>query len=114
AAIGASQRYVQQPGVVDDELIGMLEHALEANNGRLSSDRVRLLNRLCGALYYSPQRERMGELSAEATNIATTLGDPEAAAYARGALRRAVWDPDHLKERLAASTEMLQFARRIG
>jgi DNA-binding SARP family transcriptional activator/tetratricopeptide (TPR) repeat protein len=114
AAIGASQRYVQQPGVVDDELIEMLERALEANDGRLSSDRVRLLNRLCGALYYSSERERMAELSAEATTIAKTLDDPEAAAYARGAVRRALWDPDHLKERLAASTEMLQFARRIG
>ena len=92
----------------------MLERALEANNGRLSSDRVRLLNRLCGALYYSSQRERMAELSAEATTIATSLDDPEAAAYARGAVRRALWDPDHLTERLAASTEMLQFARRVG
>jgi hypothetical protein len=114
AAIGASQRYVQQPGVVDEELIGMLERALETNSGRVSSDRVRLLNRLCGALYYSAERTRMAELSAEATSIATKLGDPEAEADARGAVRRALWDPDHLKERLAASTEMLRFARRIG
>ena len=34
AAIGASQRYVQQPGVVDHELIGMLERALELKIGR--------------------------------------------------------------------------------
>src|SRR5205085_8733263 len=42
AAIGASQRYVQQPGVVDEELIAMLERALEAQDGRLSIERVRL------------------------------------------------------------------------
>ena len=113
AAIGASQRYVQQPGVVDDELIAMLERALEANNGRATADRVRLLSRLCGAIYYSGQRDRMVPLSEEATRIADQLDDPEALAYARGARRRALWDPEHLKERLAAATEMLQFARRV-
>jgi hypothetical protein len=114
AAIGASQRYVQQPGVVDEELIAMLERALAAQDGRLSIERVRLLGRMCGAIYYAPDRERMSELSAEATQIAAELGDPEATAHARGATRRALWDPDHLTERLAASTEMLQSARRIG
>src|SRR5205085_3382388 len=59
-------------------------------------------------------RARMSELSAEATQIAAELGDPEATAHARGATRRALWDPDHLTERLAASTEMLQSSRRIG
>ena len=30
AAIGASRRYIQPPGVIDEELIGLLEQALEA------------------------------------------------------------------------------------
>ncbi len=113
AAVGASQRYVQQPGVVDDELIGMLERALDAISEEATLDRVRLLSRLCGAIYYSEQRERMAELSDEATRLAEQLDDPEAFVYARAARRRALSDPEHLTERLAASTEMLTFARRL-
>ena len=29
AAIGASRRYIQPPGVIDEELIGLLEQALD-------------------------------------------------------------------------------------
>jgi DNA-binding SARP family transcriptional activator len=114
AAIGASRPYVQPPGIVDTELIGMLERALELTAGELTVDRVRLLSRMCGAIYYSPQRARMAELSAEAMRIADALGDPEAAAHARAAQRRTMWDPTLLAERLRASTEMLSFARACG
>jgi DNA-binding SARP family transcriptional activator len=114
AAVGASQRYVQQPGVVDTELIAMLKRGLEATEGEATLDRVRLLSGLCGAIYYSPERGRMSELSEQAVSIADELGDPKAGAYARAARRRALWDPTHLKERLAASTEMLTFAQRAG
>ena len=114
AAVGAAQRYVQQPGVVDTEVIAMLKRGLELTDGEPTLDRVRLLSRLCGAIYYSSERERMNELSEEAVRIAEQLDDPEAGAYARAARRRALWDPTHLKERLAASTEMLTFARRAG
>ena len=114
AAIGVSQRYVQQPGVVDRELIAMLERALELTAGQVSLDRVRLLSRLCGAIYYAPERARMTALSDEAIEIASSLDDPEAMAYARAAQRRALWDPSHLPERLEASTEMLTCALRAG
>ena len=114
AAIGASRRYVQQPGVIDTDLIALLERALELTEGQRTLDRVRLLARLCGAIYYSPGRERMTELSEEAMTIASELGDPEASAYARAARRRALWDAPHLRERLATSTEMLTFAQRSG
>ena len=114
AAIGASRRYVQQPGVVDHELIALLERALEMTEGDRTLDRVRLLARMCGAIYYAPERERMAELSKEANQIADELGDPEALAHARAARRRALWDAAHLKERVAISTEMLTLARRAG
>ena len=114
AAIGASRRYVQQPGVVDTELIALLERALEATAGERTLDRVRLLGRLCGAIYFSPQRHRMLDLAAEATSVANELGNPEALAHARAAQRRALWDVSHLKERLEASTEMLTLARQVG
>ncbi len=110
AAIEASQRYIQQPGVVDTELIGMLERALEVSDGRVTLDRVRLLSRLCGAIYYAPERGRMAALSEEAISIAEQLGGPEAMAHAQAARRRALWDAGHLQARLEASTEMLTCA----
>ncbi|HLY50973.1 MAG TPA: AAA family ATPase [Solirubrobacteraceae bacterium] len=112
AAIGASQRYVQQPGVVDRELIAMLERALELTEGEATLERVQLLSRLCGAIYYAPERGRMVALSDDAVAIARELGDPEAMAYAQAARRRALWDPSQLKARLAVSTEMLTNALR--
>ncbi len=113
AAIGASRLYVQPPGVVDAELIAMIERALELSPER-SLVRVRLLACLCGAIYYSPERDRMAALSAEAMGIATELGDPEARAYACSARRRVLWDAPHLAERIEVSTEMLTLARQIG
>jgi DNA-binding SARP family transcriptional activator/tetratricopeptide (TPR) repeat protein len=113
AAVGASRRYVQPPGVVDTELIAMIERALELEPGRTLM-RVRLLACLCGAIYYSPDRDRMAAVSQEAIDIATELGDPEARAYACGARRRVLWDAPHLQDRIEASTEMLTLAREIG
>jgi DNA-binding SARP family transcriptional activator/tetratricopeptide (TPR) repeat protein len=113
AAVGASRRYVQPPGVVDTELIEMIGRALELEPGRTLM-RVRLLSCLCGAIYYSPDRDRMAALSDEAVDIATELSDPEARAYACGARRRVLWDAPHLQDRIEASTEMLTLARQIG
>jgi predicted ATPase/DNA-binding SARP family transcriptional activator/tetratricopeptide (TPR) repeat protein len=113
AAIGASRRYVQPPGLVDTELIAMIERALELQPERTIT-RVRLLACLCGAIYYAPDRDRMQALSREAMEIAAEVGDPEAEAYALGARRRALWDATHLQDRLAASTQMLTLARQIG
>jgi DNA-binding SARP family transcriptional activator/tetratricopeptide (TPR) repeat protein len=114
AAIGASRRYVQAPGVVDTEVIELIERARERTEGARSLVRVRLLNRLCGALYFSPERGRMAELSDEAMRLAQELDDPEAKVHALAARRRALWDAPHLESRLETSTEMLTLAQRVG
>jgi tetratricopeptide (TPR) repeat protein len=113
AAIGASRRYIQPPGVVDEDLIALLEQALSLTEGD-PSVRVALLTRLCGVLYYSPRRGEMVALAAEATELATQLGDPEALALAAGARRRAFWAPNQLEQRLADSTALLTLAREAG
>lgn len=110
AAIGASRSYAQQPGVVETDLIAMLNRALEMTDGERSLARVQLLSRLCGAIYYAPERDRMLDLADEARRIADALGDPEALAYACATRRRAVWDPACLRERIDTSTEMLTHA----
>jgi tetratricopeptide (TPR) repeat protein len=114
AAVGASRRYVQPPGVIDEELIAMLEQALQMTSSEPSATRVLLLARLCGALYYSDRREQMRRLSAEATVLAGQLADPLAAALAAAARRRAYWGPGHLERRLADSTQLLRAAREAG
>ncbi len=114
AAIGASRRYIQAPGVVDHELITLLERALDLTEDERTVMRVALLTRLCGALYYSEMRERMMHLAVEASELAEELDDPEARALAAAARRRAFWDPDHLEQRLADATELLTRGREAG
>ncbi len=114
AAFAASRRYVQPPGVVDEELLDLIERALEMTAGQRTTLRVRLLARACGAFYYSPQRARMEALAAEATDIAHELDLPEPLALAAAARRRAYWEPARLVERLSDSTELLRFAREAG
>ena len=114
AAIGASRRYVQPPGVIDQELIAMLEQAAEMTAGERTVTRVRLLSRLCGALYFSDRRDQMAALSIEATEIATELNDPQAIALAAAARRRAYWGPGNLEARLTDSTLLLRAAREAS
>ncbi len=114
AAIGASRRYIQPPGVVDEELIALLERALKMTEGEQSVIRVALLARLCGALYYSTRRHEMSSLAQEATELANQLGDPEPRALAAAARRRAFWHPAHLEQRLSDSTELLTLARETA
>ncbi len=114
AAIGASWRYTQPPGIVDAELIALLERAIAATEGQATVARVLLLARLCGALYYSPRRDEMQALSSEATALAAELDDPLATGLAAAARRRAGWRPGNLDARLADSTEILQAAARAG
>jgi DNA-binding SARP family transcriptional activator len=114
AAVGASRRYVQPPGVVDEELIALLQRALELTAGERTVVRVLLLSRLCGALYFSDQRELMRRSSEEATELAAQLSDPQATALAAAARRRAYWGPGLLKRRLADSTLLLRAAREAS
>ena len=114
AAIEASRRFVQPPGLIEQELIELLELALEQTAGERSVTRVRLLTRLCVALYFTPRRDEMRRLSAEATAIAAHLVDPEAAALAANARRRAWWGPGQFERRLADSTMVLRSARDAG
>ena len=113
AAIGASWRYIQPPGIVEPELIALLDRALAANAAP-SATRVLLLARLCGAVYYSDRREQMPTLSREATELAAQLDHPYAIGLAAAARRRAYWGPGKLERRLADSTEVLRCGSLAG
>jgi DNA-binding SARP family transcriptional activator len=114
AAVGASSRYIQPPGVVDEELIRLLEEALALTAGQRTEMRVQLLTKMCGALYYSPRRAEMLTFAAEATALAEELGTARARALGAAARRRAFWGPQYLEQRLSDSTELLTLARESG
>jgi len=99
---------------VDDELVHLLELALEVCPAGDSHERVRLLGRLAQALYWAPERERALRLSEQALEIARRLGDPAALAYALDSRHVVLWGPDHLDEERALAEEMLQLGRGLG
>jgi tetratricopeptide (TPR) repeat protein len=96
---------------VDDELIQLLEAALDTLDPGDSVLRVRVLSRLALALTYVPgSLERRTVLCDEAVDIARRLGDPMVLADALGIRQRALWGPDNLDERLAELAECLRLA----
>ena len=113
AALGASRRYIQPPGVVDEELIGMVQQALEVTpeSGRCGAW---LCWRDCAGRCTTRRARAHAGAGAEATDIAQELGDPESRSLAAAARRRAFWDPRRLEQRLADSTELLTLARESG
>jgi DNA-binding SARP family transcriptional activator len=99
-------------GPADAELVRLLEEALAALAAEPAL-RARLLGRLAAELYYA-DRPRADALSREAVAAARASGDDSALAAALNARRVAIWDMDHVRERLAVATEMVEVAERAG
>ena len=100
-------------GPSDPELVALLEEGLAGLDDADAALRARLLGRLAIELYYA-NRPRADELSREAIAAARASGDDGALAAALNARRVAVWDIDHVDERLAVATEMVEVADRAG
>lgn len=99
-------------GVVDQELVSLLEEAL-ATLGRCDDAvRARLLARLAMELYFGGAAERRVTLVDEAVAIARRVGDPATVAYALNARYAALWGPENAAERLEVADEVLELARR--
>ncbi|HEY3019989.1 MAG TPA: protein kinase [Solirubrobacteraceae bacterium] len=99
-------------GVVDEELVGLLEEALAALGARDDAVRARLLARLAMELYFAGAGARRAALVDEALAIARRLGDPATLAYALNARYAALWGPENVEERLAIADEVVELARR--
>ncbi|HEY2590578.1 MAG TPA: hypothetical protein VGI35_03215, partial [Steroidobacteraceae bacterium] len=85
-------------GVIDQELVSLLEEAL-ATLGRCEDGvRARLLARLAMELYFGGAAERRAALVDEAVAIARRLGDPATIAYALNARYAALWGPENAGE----------------
>jgi tetratricopeptide (TPR) repeat protein len=101
-------------GVVDDELIELLEEALAEVGSDDAVLRTRLLARLAMELYFTDGDERRLALVEQAVEKARGLGDPATLAYALNARHDALWGPQNAEERLAIADEVIQLALDAG
>jgi len=102
------------PGMVDDDLVAVLEEALQGLSPDGGALRARLLVRLAVALYYSDAAQRREELVQEALGIARGLGDPPTLAYVLDQGQIATNGPDTTERGLAWALELFALADTAG
>jgi class 3 adenylate cyclase len=99
-----------QAGITDEESLALAGEALAALGSGSSAMRARLLGRIA-ADHYFLDRERMGEIAAEAVQVAREAGDQGALGYA---LLMAVIAGDGLPAKLLMSTEAIGASLAAG
>ena len=113
AALGYGGRYVWFRAGKDQQLITLLEDALDVQPGG-SGLRAMLLSRLAGALRDRPVPERRAALTEEALEIARTLGDPATLAYALEGTYASISWPRDADRWLSMAKELCEIAERLG
>lgn len=100
----------------DDVLVGLLDEARAALGDAHPDLRVRIESRLVGAAPYSDSLATRDALSRTAVELARRLDDPATLVVALHARAWALLGPDHVDERLAIATELVDLAavRRDG
>jgi hypothetical protein len=100
--------FALSPGIVDEELVRLLDEALAALDPSDSALRVRLLARLGVALYWSTEEERRLAVADEALEMARRLGDRATLAYALANRQGATSSPDRTEECLQTALELFR------
>jgi class 3 adenylate cyclase len=102
-------------GVVDDQLIELLNEALETVGPEDSPLRSQLLSGLAQELYWVDAAGRSNDVGVEALEMARRVGDPDSLAFAL--IRRQFTGgvgPEETRRRLRESDEMHDLAKRLG
>jgi DNA-binding winged helix-turn-helix (wHTH) protein/tetratricopeptide (TPR) repeat protein len=95
--------------------IGLLEAALTRLDERNEALRARLLGLLAGALFMTGgAAERREALSREAVAIAQRTADPATLSRVLDDVALALWDPDHVDERLQLATQFRDLGGQVG
>jgi class 3 adenylate cyclase len=94
--------------------IDLLEEALTVLPDTDDPLRARALAALGLEVYFTIDQERADGLSAAGVDMARRLGDDEALAYCLACRHTAIFDPDHLQDRLDVATELVEVGARIG
>jgi tetratricopeptide (TPR) repeat protein len=96
----------------NDRQIDLLERALDALPREDSAVRAWLLARLSVATSFVRPFEERARLSNEAIEMAARIGDDAALSYALSSLCDALSGPDHVLDRIDASTRMVELSER--
>ncbi len=110
AALGFASR-LPIPGLVDAEVVQMLEQALQLPGPDESALRAMVLGRLGTELTFSGQRERPKQLLADALQMARRLDDPQTLEFVLGC---AGWEDKVAAQALSLAREQVEAARRAG
>jgi tetratricopeptide (TPR) repeat protein len=113
AALGFGERQVEG-GLINRQLVALLQEALDGIGPQDSPLRARLLARLSLEYTFSDETEVIASLSQQAVAMARRVADAAALRTAIDARWMAVWGPDGLEERIALAEEMLRVARETG
>ena len=100
-------------GYGDDQLLELLEEALDALEPDDSAVRVQLLGSLAHQLHLSRELERRQRLADESVAMARRIDQPTTLVQALLYWRVARWQFTNAHERLAVSNEALQLARAL-
>jgi tetratricopeptide (TPR) repeat protein len=114
AALGYAAPGQMAGGIVDQQVVLLLEEALEAVGEDDPALRARLLARLAIELSFSEARDRRAELSGEALEIARRVGDTRGLGFALVARHWSLWGPGNVEERLHAANDLLGLAESSG
>jgi DNA-binding SARP family transcriptional activator len=97
---------------VDHTRVALLEEALAGLEPGEAELRARLQARMAVELAYDEDQVRRDALSREALTAARSVGDSRILSAALGARHVVLWGPDHTRERLPLTAEMLSLALR--
>ena len=104
-----------EAGLVDDNLVRLLEEALDTLPSGDSRFRAMLSGRLAAELYFRPGSiERRRELSTQSIAMARRLDDASTLAYVLNATHWGMWMPGSSREREATAQEALGLANAAG
>jgi predicted ATPase len=110
AALGFAE-LLPNPGVIDAEVVRLLEDGLQLQGPGESALRAKMLARLGNELSLSSQRERAKELLADALQMARRFDDPEMLAFV---LANHMWLAMDAVQALDLAREQAAAARRSG
>jgi len=112
---GSGQRpWWTERGLVDEQLVELLEESLAGVGPEDRAIRVRVLGALAQQIFLVGQAGRRRSLADEAVATARRLNDEATLVEALLFWQGAVWDISNPSERLAVSVEALELARTLG
>lgn len=115
AALGFAGEWWGEYGAVDQQLVELLQEALDTLGESESAFRARVLARLAIVLYFDRDPDRRVALSQQAVEVARRVGDRATLAEALNSRHWALWGhANNVEERLTGATEMVQLAREEG